>query len=166
MVTSELELREKLMKKMHRAIRRNLILMFGLSLCMSGLVWSGDVGDLSPRVPPDRLEEAKTYINPYSQDKAFIDQGRMLYEGRAMCVMCHGKEGSGVTIVGESTAKGFPTPTKFADGAWQAARTDGELFWILIHGSHGTDMAPFLPGYLEAKEVWQIVEYIRTFGKT
>jgi hypothetical protein len=35
-----------------------------------------------------------------------------------------------------------PLPTNFADGAWQAARSEGELFWILKHGSYGTDMAP------------------------
>lgn len=143
-----------------------LMMSLGWSVLMTGLTWAGEVGDLTPRVPPDRLEEAKTYINPYTPDKDFVDGGRRLYEGKAMCVMCHGKEGSGTTLLGESTAKGFPPPTKFADGGWQAARTDGELFWILIHGSHGTDMAPFLPGYLEAKEVWQIVSYIRTLGKT
>ncbi len=145
---------------------RNLVAILGLSLMGISPTLAGDVGDLTPRVPPDRLEEAKTYINPYTPDKAFVDGGRKLYEGRAMCVMCHGQEGTGRTILGDSTAKGFPTPTKFADGAWQAARTDGEIFWILIHGSHGTDMAPFLPGFLEAKEVWQIVAYIRTLGKT
>ena len=141
-------------------------LTLGLAFLFSGLAWGGEVGDLTPRVSPDRLEESKTYENPYTVDEAFINKGRILYEGRAMCVKCHGKEGSGTSIVGESTAKGFPPPTKFSDGAWQAARTDGELFWILIHGSHGTDMAPFLPGFLEAKEVWQIVAYIRTLGKT
>ncbi len=148
------------------SVSGNLVAILGLCVMMTGLAGGGDVGDLTPRVPPDRLEEAKTYINPYTPDKAFVDGGRKLYEGRAMCVMCHGQEGTGRTILGDSTAKGFPTPTKFADGAWQAARTDGEIFWILIHGSHGTDMAPFLPGFLEAKEVWQIVAYIRTLGKT
>ncbi len=146
--------------------RIGIALGIGLGLSTAGIVWSGGVGDLKPRVPPAQLEEAKSFQNPYTTDNDFITKGRRLYEGRALCVACHGKDGSGMTITGESTAKGFPPPTKFSDRAWQAARTDGELFWILGHGSHGTDMAPFLPGYLTEKEVWQIVSYIRTFGKT
>jgi mono/diheme cytochrome c family protein len=53
-----------------------------------------------------------------------------------------------------------------ADAAWQAARTDGEIFWTLKHGSHGTDMAPYMPLYLTEEQVWKIVTYIRMFGET
>jgi hypothetical protein len=52
------------------------------------------------------------------------------------------------------------SPTK----DWQAARTDGELLWVLKHGSPGTAMAPFVPSVLTEKEAWQIVYYLRSLA--
>ena len=89
-----------------------------------------------------------------------------LYEGKAYCSACHGLEGAGGTSGGRITPHGGQPPTNFADAAWQAARTDGEIFWVLKHGSHGTDMAPYMPLYLTEDEVWHLVTYIRVFGET
>jgi mono/diheme cytochrome c family protein len=133
--------------------------LFLLSL---GLAWAGSHGDLKPRVPPERLYEAQSFQNPFTASDNIVAAGKKLYEGKAYFSACHGLEGPG----GTSGARipGAQPPTHFADAAWQAARTDGEIFWILKHGSHGTDMAPHLPLYLTEDEVWQIVTYIRMFG--
>jgi hypothetical protein len=49
----------------------------------------------------------------------------------------------------------WPLPRSFTDKKWQAARTDGELFWILKNGSKGTAMASFVPLVLtEEEEAW------------
>jgi mono/diheme cytochrome c family protein len=131
-----------------------------------GLSWAGSAGDIQSRVPSERLEEAKSLRNPLSPSADMVAKGKKLYEGKAFCSACHGLEGGGGKSTGPVTPPGAQPPTNFADGAWQAARSDGELFWILKHGSHGTDMASFLPLYLTEEEAWSIVTYLRTFGRT
>ena len=133
-------------------------------LLTSAFGWAGSPGDLKPRVPPERLEEAQSFQNPFTPSEAIIAKGKKLYEGKAYCSACHGLEGAGGRSGGRLTPPGAQPPTNFADAAWQAARTDGEMFWILKHGSHGTDMAPYMPLYLSEDEAWQIVTYIRMFG--
>jgi mono/diheme cytochrome c family protein len=130
----------------------------------SASVWAGSPGDLKPRVPPERLAEAQSFQNPFTPSPDIVAKGKKLYEGKAFCSACHGLEGAGGTSGGRITPDGAQPPTNFADAAWQAARTDGELFWILQHGSHGTDMAPYMPLYLTEEQVWNIVTYIRRFG--
>ncbi len=139
-------------------------ILIGLVVFMliSASGWAGSPGDLKPRVPPEHLQEAQSFQNPFTPSANIVAQGKKLYEGKAYCSACHGLEGAG----GTSGARipGAQPPTIFADAAWQAARTDGEIFWILKHGSHGTDMAPYLPLYLTEEQVWRIVTYIRMFG--
>ena len=141
-------------------------ILFGLALFTftSTLVWAGSPGDLKPRVPPERLAEAQSFQNPFTPSPDIVAKGKKLYEGKSFCSACHGLEGAGGTSGGRSTPDGAQPPTNFADAAWQAARTDGEMFWILKHGSHGTDMAPYMPLYLTEDEVWELVIYIRRFG--
>ena len=122
--------------------------------------------DLNPRVPPDQLSMAQSLHNPHNVTTEFVANGKALYEGKAYCSACHGIEGTGTPQNVGSSGFGVPSPRNFGDAAWQAARTDGELFWIMQHGSHGTDMAPYLPLYLTEEEAWQIVTYIRSFGKS
>jgi mono/diheme cytochrome c family protein len=133
---------------------------------MCGVAWAGSAGDIQSRVPPEKLEEAKSLQNPFSSSPEILKEGKKLYEGKAWCSACHGREGGGGETQGLITPPGAQPPTNFADAAWQGARSDGELFWILKHGSHGTDMAAFLPLYLSEEEAWKIVTYIRTFGQT
>ena len=131
----------------------------------STLVWAGSPGDLKPRVPPEQLEEANSFQNPFTPSADIVAKGKKLYESKAYCSACHGLEGAGGTS-SVLTPHGGQSPTNLADAAWQAARTDGEIFWVLKHGSHGTDMAPYMPLYLTEEQVWQIVTYIRMFGDT
>lgn len=133
-------------------------------LLTSTLVWAGSPGDLKPRVPPEQLEEAQSFQNPFTPSPDILAKGKKLYEGKAFCSACHGLEGAGGPSGGLTTPSGAQPPTNFADAAWQAARTDGEIFWILKHGSHGTDMVSYMPLYLSEEEVWHIVSYIRMFG--
>jgi len=110
------------------------------------------------------LKEAQSFHNPFTSSANIVAEGKKLYEGKAFCSACHGLEGAGAPSGGLTTPSGAQPPTKFADAAWQAARTDGEIFWILKHGSHGTDMASYMPLYLTEDQVWKIVTYIRMFG--
>jgi len=137
------------------------------ALCLSGFFLVLNVGAkepwLSPLVPPSDIEEARSLQNPYPMTKETIEAGRKIYEGKAYCAACHGKDGQGMGKTMDPASVEYPLPRDFTNGTWQEARTDGELFWVLMKGSHGTDMAPFFPLYLSEMETWQVVTYIRTF---
>ena len=116
---------------------------------------------LRPRVPSDQLPRVRNLANPFSPTSEHMERGRALYHGKAFCVACHGKDGKGL---GADLRLTGPLPRNFTDRSWQAARTDGELLWILQNGSPGTDMAPFIPLVLSEEEAWQVLLYVRSFG--
>ncbi len=126
-------------------------------------VFAADESVLRPRVPADQIEEVRTWINPLPGTKDTIEKGKKLFHGKAFCVTCHGKDGKGFGgDIEPGTLKG-PLPRNFTDKEWQAARTDGELLWILKNGSKGTAMAPFVPLILTEEEAWQVLRYVRSF---
>jgi mono/diheme cytochrome c family protein len=124
-----------------------------------------DEAVLKPRVPFDQIEEARTWRNPLPATEENIEKGRKLFHGKAFCMTCHGKDGTGLGGDIEPGILKGPLPRNFTDKGWQAARTDGELFWILRNGSKGTAMAPFIPLVLTEEEAWQVLRYVRSFGQ-
>lgn len=128
-------------------------------------VLGADEAVLKPRVPLDRLQEVRTWTNPLPAGQELLEKGRQLFHGKAFCMTCHGKDGKGLGgDIEPGTLKG-PLPRDFTDQEWQAARTDGELLWILKNGSKGTAMAPFIPLILTEEEAWQVILYVRSFGR-
>lgn len=143
-----------------------LLIMLLVSLIeLPGIsVFGADEAVLRPRVPIDQIEEARTRTNPLPATEVTLEKGKRLFHGKAFCVTCHGKDGKGLgDDIEPGTLKG-PLPRNFTDNEWQAARTDGELFWILKNGSKGTAMAPFVPLILTEEEAWQVLLYVRSFG--
>jgi cytochrome c553 len=137
-----------------------------LALCLILLVavasaFGGDAEVLRPRVPPDQIEEARIWANPFAATSEHIEKGKVLFHGKAFCVTCHGRDGKGFGDIPGLVGK---LPRNFTDATWQKARTDGELFWILKNGSPGTDMASFIPLVLTEEEAWQVLLYVRSFG--
>lgn len=127
-------------------------------------VFGADEAVLRPRVPVDQIEKARTWANPLPATEETIEKGKTLFYGKAFCVTCHGQDGKGFGgDIEPGTLKG-PLPRNFTDKEWQAARTDGELFWILKNGSKGTAMAPFVPLILTEEEAWQVLRYVRSFA--
>ena len=108
-----------------------------------------DADVLRPRVPADLILEARGWTNPLEATDANIEKGKAIFLGKAFCATCHGRDGRGL---GDIQALRGRLPRNFTDQIWQAARTDGELFWILKNGSPGTDMAPFIPLVLTEEE--------------
>lgn len=133
--------------------------------CSGGSPWAADANVLRPRVPGDQLEAARAFVNPLPETPELIAKGKALFEGKAFCRACHGVDGKGLGKDIEPGSLKGPLPRNFTDRRWQAARTDGELFWILRHGSPGTDMASFIPLVLTEEEAWQVLLYIRSFGR-
>lgn len=144
-------------------IRGGLCLVLVLS-AGAALATNGEI--LRPRVPADQIDAAKQVKNPLPATAEHIALGQKLFEGKAFCAACHGRDGKGLGVdLDYSTFKG-PLPRNFTDKMWQAARTDGELFWILNNGSPGTDMAPFVPLVLTEEEAWHVLLYVRSFGRS
>lgn len=138
-----------------------LVAAVGLS---SSPVFGADEAILKPRVPIEQIEEARSRTNPVPATEETIEKGKKLFQGKAFCVTCHGRDGKGLGgDIEPGTLKG-PLPRNFTDKEWQAARTDGELFWILKNGSKGTAMAPFVPLILTEEEAWQVLRYVRSFA--
>lgn len=119
-------------------------------------------GVLSPRIPHHELAAVRALANPLPATPAVVEKGRELYHGKGFCVACHGLEGRGITDVDTSVLKGA-LPTDFTKVEWQAARTDGELMWVLKNGSPGTAMASFVPVVLTEEDAWQVIRYLRSF---
>jgi mono/diheme cytochrome c family protein len=137
-----------------RALTVGCILLYGTA------AWAADAQVLRPRVPSDQIEAVRSVRNPLEPTPELIGKGKALFEGKAFCKACHGADGKGLPK--DLELKG-PLPRNFTDARWQAARTDGELFWILKNGSPGTDMAPFVPLVLTEEEAWQVLLYVRSF---
>jgi mono/diheme cytochrome c family protein len=117
-----------------------------------------------PRVPPEALAVVRPLRNPLPDTPEVVEKGRALYYGKGFCVACHGREGRGLTGVDTGVLKGA-LPTDFTKAEWQAARTDGELLWILKNGSPGTAMAAFVPAVLTEEEAWQVLRFVRSFAR-
>ncbi|TKS60447.1 MAG: cytochrome c [Nitrospira sp.] len=120
---------------------------------------------LRPRVPDELIEAARAVTNPLPATPDMIAKGKALFEGKAFCRACHGQDGKGFGSDIEPGSLKGPLPRNFTDQEWQAARKDGELFWILKNGSKGTNMASFIPQVLTDEEAWQVLLYVRSFGR-
>lgn len=100
--------------------------------------------------------EADKLKNPYKSDINATKAGKNIY--KTYCVVCHGDKGKGDGIAGAALD---PKPGNFTSAKMQS-QTDGAIFWKLTNGR--PPMAAY-EDVLSEKERWQLVNYIRTFGK-
>lgn len=115
---------------------------------------------MTPRVPQDKIQEARALTNPIEFSQFVIERGKALYEGKGTCVNCHGSRGNGK---GPGAKDLNPPPRNFQHTGFWRHRTEGEIFWVIKHGSPGTAMIPF-GGLLKDEEVWNIIHYEQTFS--
>lgn len=139
-----------------------VFVLAGLLSAWPNLTLGSDAEVLRPRVPADVIDEARRWANPLQATEDNLEKGKAIFLGKAFCATCHGRDGRGLGDIQGLRGK---LPRNFTDQAWQAARTDGELFWILKNGSPGTDMAPFIPLVLTEEEAWQVLLFVRSLGK-
>lgn len=151
-----------LLRRIARCKHLGWLMSASLVLALMPSISRGTEADvLRPRVPPDQLEAAKARGNPFPPTPENVERGKAIFHGKGFCVTCHGPEGKGLEGIAGLVG---PLPRNFTDRLWQAARADGELFWILKNGSPGTDMAPFIPLVLTEEEAWQVLLYVRSFN--
>ncbi len=93
-------------------------------------------------------------MDPLAARPEQVQNGKAIFHGKGFCVACHGLDGKGL---GEGLELKVALPRHFTDAEGQAARADGEPFWVLEHGSKGTAMAPFIPLALTEEEGWQVL---------
>jgi mono/diheme cytochrome c family protein len=115
---------------------------------------------MQPRVPADKLAEARALTSPFPDSPEMLAKGKALYEGKGTCVNCHGQSGGGD---GPVAAPLNPSPRSFHHHGFWRHRTEGEIFWVIKHGSPGTSMIGF-GDQLTDEEIWAIIQYERSFA--
>jgi len=115
---------------------------------------------MQPRVPVDKLAEARALVSPFPNSLEMLAKGKALYEGKGTCVNCHGQSGAGDGPVAASLN---PAPRNFHQHGFWRHRTEGEIFWVIKYGSAGTSMIGF-GEQLTDDEIWAIIQYERSFS--
>lgn len=106
-----------------------------------------------PWVVPDKDKAVK---NTVTSDATSLAAGKSLY-GK-LCKSCHGVSGKG----DGTKAKELDTPTgSFLDDSF-VKQTDGEVFYKI---RKGRDDMPSFTKETEPSDVWNLINYIRTFKK-
>ena len=115
---------------------------------------------MPPRVPPDKLAEARALTSPFGDSPEMRAKGKALYEGKGTCVNCHGQSGGGD---GPLAASLNPAPRNFHHHGFWRHRMDGELFWVIKYGVSGTAMIGF-GDQLNDEDIWALIQYERGFS--
>jgi mono/diheme cytochrome c family protein len=104
-------------------------------------------------VVPDNFKNMK---NPIAKSEASNKAGQALYTKN--CASCHGKAGLGVGV----KARALKTfPGDFSSAAYQD-QTDGEHFYKT---KFGRGEMPKYEGKMSDNDIWNMVNYMRTFKK-
>lgn len=104
------------------------------------------------KIPPASAQMA----NPVKPTPESLAKGKKTYG--IDCAMCHGEKGDGKGDV----ASGMKNVTDFTNPDVQKARTDGEWFYIIRKGKG--EMPPE-GDRAKDEDIWNLVNYIRAFGK-
>ena len=115
---------------------------------------------MQPRVPSDKLAEARALTSPLPDSPETVEKGKALYNGKGTCFNCHGKDGMGN---GPAAAGLDPAPRNFHHHGFWRHRTEGEIFWVIKHGSPRTSMIGF-GNQLSDEEIWSLIQYERSFA--
>jgi cbb3-type cytochrome c oxidase subunit III len=105
---------------------------------------------------PRRNLEAQKLKNPQPQSAESIEAGKKLYQ--RYCAACHGPNGKGDGGLALSGGE----PSNLIDDVWDYGSTDGEIF-VVIRDGVSADMLAYREKLTE-KQIWQIVNYIRSIG--
>jgi mono/diheme cytochrome c family protein len=124
---------------------------------------AGQAVDLSvPRVPAELLATAKALKNPVQPTRDNLDRGKKIFTSTGACYTCHGVEGKGDGPAGIGL---IPPPRNFTDPQFSGLRTDGELYWVVTHGSPGSSMFAYAPQIISEEDAWYVVTYVQTLSE-
>ena len=109
---------------------------------------------------PGEFLKLKNPLRPNSGDLIAGDSLFHTDSQPTACKVCHGLTGNGMGMM----APGLnPPPRNFTCVETMKKISDGQMFWIIKHGSPGTGM----PAYksLKDRHIWQVILYLRTLAK-
>jgi len=119
------------------------------------------VADAQQRGGDPKLAARK---NPVPSSPASINLGRALYMKN--CRHCHGLRAKGDGPLAPKN----PSPADLTDAKWDHGSSDGEIFAVIWNGAptpaagkKESEMKG-MKGTLTEKDVWQVVNYIRSIG--
>ena len=141
-------------------MRPNMLVFLVLMVSLAIPAWAAERHMMQPRVPAEKLAEARALKSPLPSSPEIVEKGKALYDGKGTCFNCHGTDGAGN---GPAAAKLNPAPRNFRHHGFWRHRTEGELFWVIKHGSPGTAMIGFGP-VLSDEEIWSLIQYEGTFA--
>lgn len=141
-------------------MKSGICALFIISLALADQTWAAERHMMQPRVPADKLAEARALKSPLPSSPEIVEKGKAIYDGKGTCFNCHGTDGGGN---GPAAAKLNPAPRNFRHHGFWRHRTEGELFWVIKNGSPGTAMIGFGP-VLSDEEIWSLIQYERTFA--
>ena len=111
---------------------------------------------LAQDAPWEVPDEYKSYPNPIKRDAASIAKGKEIFTKN--CILCHGEKGDGK---GPSSATGSIKPANFTDKD-RMKQSDGAMAYKILSGR---GFMPPWDGKLSEDDVWNVINYIRGFGK-
>lgn len=86
-------------------------------------------------------------------------KGKHLFNGKAVCFGCHGKNGDRSTVSNPDVATLNPAPTDLRDATSLKYPGDQERFEAIRNGLRGTAM-PAFRGMLYEQEIKELIEYL------
>jgi len=138
------------MKKVKKVIFSSFVALIGVALLTM------NVSAQAQPKPWDVPANYKTMKNPVAAGESSNKAGLALYTKN--CASCHGKTGLGDGV----KARALKTfPGDLSKEAYQN-QTDGEHFY---KSKFGRDEMPKYEGKLSDDDIWNIVNYMRTFKK-
>lgn len=130
-------------------------LLFLSALLLSGFPASAQQSEKPAeyKIPPEAARQA----NPNKPTQESIAQGKKIY--LYDCAMCHGEDGGGK---GDLATRMKLNLSDYRDPETLKNTTDGELFYIITNGK---DKMPSEGDRAKPGQVWNLINYIRSFAK-
>ncbi|HKD83634.1 MAG TPA: c-type cytochrome [Terriglobales bacterium] len=125
--------------------RKAIVCSLGI-LFLSSLVFATSNGAWLAKVPARDREK----VNPYHDQPDAVAAGRRVFVDH--CAQCHGKD-----------AQGTDKRPSLRTARVQQEATEGELHWLLVHGSMGNGMPSW--SKLGDPQIWQVITYVRSLGE-
>ena len=110
-----------------------------------------------PRPNTKFRQKKRRNRTPSSPQPSRVAKGKKVYA--IDCALCHGEKGDGKGDM----ASDIKNITDFTNPDVQKNATDGEWFYIIRKGKG--EMPAEDAGRAKDEEVWNLVNYLRTFGK-
>ncbi len=91
-------------------MKTGVFLLTGMLVSLGIYVGAAEHHIRHPRVPADKLADARALTNPLPDSPETVEKGKALYNGKGTCFNCHGKDGDGN---GPVAAQLDPSPRNF-----------------------------------------------------